>query len=126
MTFPQVFITWFTSDAIEFRCLGTIITKRIILTSASCMGNGIPNAVKLSTNTTNQKMYRVDATLIHYAFNVTDNTNDIAMVRLAESLVWSSDLFPACLWINTTHVPVALSMVFPGIPDIWILLVVGF
>ncbi|XP_055642564.1 ovochymase-2-like isoform X2 [Toxorhynchites rutilus septentrionalis] len=106
-----VFIA-FASNVEEFRCLGTIITEKVILTSASCIGDEEPAAVKLMANTT-QKMFRVEAMLVHQAYNATDGTNDIAMIRLEDTLVWSSELFPACLWINTTHVPLVLSMVSP-------------
>ncbi|XP_055641020.1 ovochymase-2-like isoform X2 [Toxorhynchites rutilus septentrionalis] len=107
-----VFIACQSPNGLNFRCLGTIITERIILTSASCVEDDIPSIVKLVTNTT-QKMYPVNAILVHNAFNSTDNTNDIAMIRLEDSLTWSSDLYPACLWTNTTHVPLVLSMVSP-------------
>lgn len=106
-------MAWFTPDVIEIRCLGTIITNRIILTSASCIGDEAPTAVELVANTV-KNMYRVDAILVHNAFNSTDNTNDIAMIRLEDTLDWSSDLFPACLWTNTTHTPLVLSSVYPG------------
>ncbi|XP_055637405.1 uncharacterized protein LOC129776052 isoform X2 [Toxorhynchites rutilus septentrionalis] len=108
-----VFIGWLTSEAMEFRCLGTIITKKIILTTASCVEDEIPTVVQISGKSETQKMYEVDALLVHYAFNATDDTNDIAMIRLRDTLVWSSVLFPSCLWTNTTHVPLVLSMISP-------------
>ncbi|XP_055643808.1 uncharacterized protein LOC129780000 [Toxorhynchites rutilus septentrionalis] len=108
-----VFIGWLTSKGMELRCLGTIITKRIILTSASCVGDEVPAAVEIEGNSGTQTRYEVDAILVHYAFNATDDTNDIALIRLQDTLVWSSDLFPSCLWTNTTHVPLVLSMVSP-------------
>lgn len=107
----KVFIS-FASNVEQFSCLGTIITERIILTSASCIGDEEPATVKLVANTT-QNIYRVDALLVHYSYNATDSTNDIAMIRLEDKLVWSSDLFPSCLWSNTTHVPLVLTMISP-------------
>ncbi|XP_055637658.1 uncharacterized protein LOC129776190 [Toxorhynchites rutilus septentrionalis] len=108
-----VSIGWLISEGMEFRCLGTIITKNIILTTASCVGDEVPAVVQTSGSLETQKMYEVDAILVHYAFNATDDTNDIAMIRLRDTLVWRSDLFPSCLWTDTTKVPLVLSMVSP-------------
>ncbi|XP_055639018.1 uncharacterized protein LOC129777013 [Toxorhynchites rutilus septentrionalis] len=106
-------IGWRRTNTVDFRCLGTIITERIILTSASCVGKEVPAVVKPVANTS-RKVYRVDGLLVHYAFNAADNTNDIAMIQIEDIFVWRSDLFPSCLWTNTTHVPVVLSLVSSG------------
>ncbi|XP_055640649.1 uncharacterized protein LOC129778038 [Toxorhynchites rutilus septentrionalis] len=107
-----VYIAWLTEDIVEFRCLGTIITDRIILTTASCVGTEVPTGVQLPANTS-QNMYRVNTTVLHPAYKANDHINDIALIQLEDTLVWSSDLYPSCLWTNTTHVPLVLSMISP-------------
>lgn len=108
---------WSTTDSFEFRCLGTIITDRIVLTTASCVGNEEPTHVQLASNTS-QEMYRVNMTLVHPTYSAKDNINDIALIQLEDKFVWNSDVFPSCLWTNTTHVPLVLSMVSPDTENI--------
>ncbi|XP_055637811.1 coagulation factor X-like [Toxorhynchites rutilus septentrionalis] len=109
-----VFVGRIISNTLEIRCLGTIIAEQIILTSASCAGDDKPTTVQPVVNTTTtQKIYRVEAVLVHHAYNATDGTNDIALIRLKETFVWGSNLFPSCLWMNATHVPLLLSLISP-------------
>ncbi|XP_053694845.1 uncharacterized protein LOC128742491 [Sabethes cyaneus] len=109
----MVYIGWTEPDYLQFRCVGSILTKSIILTTASCLGDVNPDVIQPSSNKTDN-FFRVDATLKHYAYNTTDNSNDIALVRLADRLVWSSDVYPSCLWTNRTHTPLILVMAFPN------------
>ncbi|XP_055546314.1 uncharacterized protein LOC129730773 isoform X2 [Wyeomyia smithii] len=111
-----VHIGWVEDDnSLTFKCIGSIITKSIILTTASCLGEIVPDVVKLISNDTNS-YYQINATLTHYAYNATDNSNDIGLVRLRDEFKWSSDVYPSCLWTNNTHTPLILDMVFPSGP----------
>ncbi|XP_058448575.1 uncharacterized protein LOC131428554 [Malaya genurostris] len=111
-----VYLGWVIEDALNFNCIGTIITKKIILTTASCLGNSVPNFVRLAGNAT-KLTFETDASFVHSAFNATDNSNDIGLVRLIESLEWSSFVYPSCLWMNRTHTPLVLEMIIPSGPE---------
>ncbi|XP_055541799.1 uncharacterized protein LOC129727726 isoform X2 [Wyeomyia smithii] len=106
-----VHIGWFENyDTISFNCIGSIITKNIILTTASCLGEVVPAVIKLISNDSDS-FYHINATLKHHAFNATDNSNDIGLLRLTEKFEWSSDVYPSCLWTNKTHTPLVLEMI---------------
>ncbi|XP_058818847.1 uncharacterized protein LOC131681811 isoform X2 [Topomyia yanbarensis] len=109
-----VMIGWMDNTTIDFRCMGTIITKSLILTTASCIGLKVPSFVQLlALNESEPNLREVESRLIHSGYNFTDNSNDIALVRLRQPLEWNFSVFPSCLWTNRTHTPLVLSMVYP-------------
>ncbi|KAL9706883.1 hypothetical protein quinque_010401 [Culex quinquefasciatus] len=57
-------------------------------------------------------MPEIDDMLFHESYNKTDGSNDIALAKINESLTWSSSIYPACLWMNKTHTPLVMRMIF--------------
>ncbi|XP_058818845.1 uncharacterized protein LOC131681810 isoform X2 [Topomyia yanbarensis] len=107
----MVNIGWISGENIEFRCHGAIITKLIIITSASCLSEGLPQFVQLVANVS-QKNFEIDGIILHRDYNSTTNSNDIALIRLRRPLSWSADVFPTCLWTNTSHTPLVMELSF--------------
>ncbi|XP_055542418.1 uncharacterized protein LOC129728067 isoform X2 [Wyeomyia smithii] len=108
----MVRLGWLVEDSLEFRCIGTIITNSVILTTASCLGSVTPDWVELVANVSEVR-YEVSCMVIHPGYNSSeDNINDLALVKLHNTLEWSSQVFPSCLWTKETHTPVELRMVY--------------
>ncbi|XP_053692138.1 uncharacterized protein LOC128740603 [Sabethes cyaneus] len=107
-----VLVGWFEEDFIRFKCLGTILTRNVVLTTASCFGKVKPDVIKLISNETDSVL-QVKATLKHNAYNAVDNSNDIGIIWLTDRLQWNSDVYPSCLWTNRTHTPLVMDMVLP-------------
>lgn len=103
-----VHIGWFAQQTIMYQCAGTIINKLMIITTASCLGNSVPDVIQPINYLV---QYLIDAVLQHPAYNSTDYTNDIALIRMSEPFSWSSEIFPACLWTNQTHTPIVMNTV---------------
>lgn len=92
----------------DFRCVGSIITTQLILTTASCFGGKMPLVVRLSVNDT---IVPIRAKVQHKNFNATDKSNDVAIIQLMNPLVWDSYIFPTCLWMNQTHTPLVMRLI---------------
>ncbi|XP_058449203.1 uncharacterized protein LOC131429172 [Malaya genurostris] len=106
----MVDVGWVDDDTVEFRCSGAIITKLTIVTSASCLGDDSPSIVRLRTNVT--RNFGIKGILKHPNYNSTEHLNDIALIRLRKPLSWNVEVFPTCLWTNTTHTPLVMGLVF--------------
>ncbi|XP_052896130.1 uncharacterized protein LOC128303276 [Anopheles moucheti] len=88
-------------------CRGTIITPRAILTSGKCLHRqtNSPSAVRLGMNDT-APIVDVQRTIIHPAYDPVTGKNDIAVIKLKDSIAQrSATKFPACVWTNQTHTP---------------------
>lgn len=90
--------------------MGSVVSRSSVLTTASCLGDSQPGVVQL---TESGSQHEVDRVLKHPGFNVTDRTNDIALIRLKKPLTWSSSVVPICLWTNVTHTPIELDINYP-------------
>ncbi|XP_038109425.1 uncharacterized protein LOC6037523 [Culex quinquefasciatus] len=108
-----VHIGWIEQQTITYQCAGTIINKFMVLTTASCLGNTIPDVIQPINNLT---QFPIDAVLRHPSFNSTDNTNDIALIRMIDPFSWSPTIYPACLWTNQTHTPIVMNAARPTGP----------
>lgn len=104
---------WDAGDRYEFGCFGSIITTRVVVTTVSCLGKNKPDVVQLLADIEDD-LFLIDAVLLHESYNETIGSNDIALVKIKESLTWSSLLYPACLWMNKTHTPLVMRMIFVG------------
>lgn len=90
--------------------MGSVVSRSSVLTTASCLGDSQPSIVQL---TESGSQHEVDRVLKHPGFNITDRTNDIALIRLKKPLTWSSSMVPICLWTNVTHTPIELDINYP-------------
>ncbi|EDS26178.1 neurotrypsin [Culex quinquefasciatus] len=105
----MVQIGWTRNRTNHFLCSGSILNEEVILTTASCLGDDPPQVV---SHHHTPYLYRVGTALKHPAYNATTKNNDIALIQLRDGLSWSSVLFPACLWTNSTHTPIVMKMLF--------------
>ncbi|KXJ77378.1 hypothetical protein RP20_CCG007716 [Aedes albopictus] len=98
-------------NSTKYICMGAIISDRTILTSASCVSTAASLSVQPLGNS--EITIQVRQTVQHSSFNATDYSNDIAILRLPQSLIWSPQLHPVCLWNNQTHSPLIVEMLQP-------------
>lgn len=106
----MVSIGWKTNRKFTFECTGAIITRTTVLTTTSCLAGNEPEAVFLMGS---PESFAIDSVMTHFRYNVTDKSNDLALIKLNDSINWSEKVFPACLWMNTTHTPIILNIVTP-------------
>jgi hypothetical protein len=67
------------------------------------------------TNLKERKLLGTKQSNIHPFYTETSGENDIALIKMANTLASSEFTVPACLWFNTTHLPVKLKkMMFRG------------
>ncbi|XP_062552024.1 transmembrane protease serine 9-like isoform X2 [Armigeres subalbatus] len=95
----------------RYICMGAIISDRTILTSASCVDNIRSPSVQLLQSS--EARFRVQAIIPHRFYNSTSYSNDVALLRLSQSLTWNPRLHPICLWMNKTHSPLIVEMLLP-------------
>jgi chymotrypsin len=91
-------------------CGGSILDKDTILTAAHCI-DFITNVSRLeivvgkhnlsSPNINN--LYSVSRIIIHPQWNTTTVRNDVAILKLTTSLIFSNEVFPVCLPSANSH-----------------------
>lgn len=91
--------------------MGVIISGQLVLTTASCLENEVPPVVRLSFKET---IVPIESISVHKDYNVTDKTNDIALIKLQQPMTWTPHLFPSCLWLNQTHTPIVMRLMQRG------------
>nr|XP_029708563.1 uncharacterized protein LOC109402104 isoform X2 [Aedes albopictus] len=98
-------------NSTRYICMGAIISDRTILTSASCVNTAACLSIQPLGNS--RISIPVRQIVSHSSFNTADYSNDIAILRLPQSLTWSRQLHPACLWNNQTYSPLIVEMLQP-------------
>uniref|UniRef100_A0A3Q3AL23 Coagulation factor X n=1 Tax=Kryptolebias marmoratus TaxID=37003 RepID=A0A3Q3AL23_KRYMA len=86
-------------------CGGTILNEYIILTAAHCMNHSdyiLPASVHQGefdtmVNEGREAVHKVDAVIVHYNYKPVTYHNDIALIKLATPITFSSYILPACL-----------------------------
>uniref|UniRef100_A0A182PE76 Peptidase S1 domain-containing protein n=1 Tax=Anopheles epiroticus TaxID=199890 RepID=A0A182PE76_9DIPT len=106
--FPHlVLIGWQEDGRAIFSCRGTLITSKAVLTTAKCVQKhtNSPSFVRLGMED-DAPVVTVEETVVHPQFNSSSGKNDLAVVKLKDSIEQSTtEKYPACLWTNQTHTP---------------------
>ncbi|XP_040169179.1 uncharacterized protein LOC120903679 isoform X2 [Anopheles arabiensis] len=106
-------IGWHQETGLKFECLGYLISTRGVVTAASCLQKQPtdPTIVRLGEQGWNSEQANlsyglIEVTAIHPLYDESSLEHDIAVIKLKEAITPHVHLFPACLWQNTTHLPV--------------------
>ncbi|XP_017060521.2 serine protease grass [Drosophila ficusphila] len=86
----------------EFICGGTLITSRLVLTAAHCLVPYTPLAVRLGElNKLQKNAYRqehqVEKVFKHRLYDPKTHVNDIAIIKLTKTVVYSDHIRPICI-----------------------------
>ncbi|XP_031631526.1 serine protease persephone-like isoform X2 [Contarinia nasturtii] len=93
----------------DFRCGGTIISERYIMTAGHCVPTSRkPVQVRVGKITLNDttdglmgKYYSIEKIIRHPEYDAATLKNDIALIQIRGSFEFSDDVAPACLPTNT-------------------------
>ncbi|XP_065078963.1 uncharacterized protein LOC135701937 [Ochlerotatus camptorhynchus] len=87
-------------------CLGSLITKRTVVTAASCVRSDNPRQALLADGSS----VSVQKTTVHQKYDGTRPVNDIALVELNRPITPNAAVVPTCVWANLTHTPFHLRL----------------
>lgn len=100
-------IGWTSKGFIRFKCAGSLISDRFVLTAAHVfyVNDDLPSFVRLGDQNLRNRldgMNEVDIgiskVIVHENLNLKTYENDIALLKLESSVTFTDFIRPACLW----------------------------
>ena len=112
----------------NFRCGGTLISDKYVVTAAHCLWNLEEEEVKIVrlgatsvpalVDKIDEKLdYKVKNYTIHPGYRRRSNIHDIALIEVVNSIELRDDLRPACLFTNGSNYPQEFTIAGWGIVD---------
>ncbi|XP_055389933.1 uncharacterized protein LOC129618930 [Condylostylus longicornis] len=117
---PHVVALGYGDPQLDWDCAGTLISRRFVLTSARCVQNvgKPPVVVRIGhVNIRNDKSYddvKIQNIIKHEYFVSTKGYNDIALLKLAKRVNFSSSIFPACLYTHAEDISPEVDLTISG------------
>ncbi|KAL1397854.1 hypothetical protein pipiens_009427 [Culex pipiens pipiens] len=110
LEFPYIVtLTWNNSPK---RCLASLISTQLVITSAGCAtsGPGTPAQATFADKTSTP----LANTIVHPNYRPSEILDDVAVLKLNRAIMPSARVFPACIWTNLTHTPLNLKLIAEG------------